>query len=163
MASVRTLSPSHLCQRALQGIQTARQRRHQCDRLSHHSSSEFPYEAFADVALGRQAAEERVFRRTLVQLADRIGSRLRANSKLGRTVTVRVRFANLNSVSRSVTLNAPISATLILAELAEELVRRPPCGSPSRKNHLASGDFCVASRSVPGCGVGTPASMSPRH
>jgi DNA polymerase-4 len=37
-------------------------------------------------------------------------------------VTVRVRFANLNSVTRSVTLDAPISATVTLAELAEELV-----------------------------------------
>jgi len=41
----------------------------------------------------------------------------------GRTVTVRVRFADLRSVTRSVTLDAPISATAILAEIAEELVR----------------------------------------
>jgi DNA polymerase-4 len=38
-------------------------------------------------------------------------------------VTVRVRFADLNSVTRSVTLDAPISATVILAEIAEDLVR----------------------------------------
>jgi DNA polymerase-4 len=38
-------------------------------------------------------------------------------------VTVRVRFADLRSVTRSVTLDAPISATVILAEIAEELVR----------------------------------------
>jgi impB/mucB/samB family C-terminal domain len=38
-------------------------------------------------------------------------------------VTVRVRFADLRSVTRSVTLDAPISATAILAEIAEELVR----------------------------------------
>jgi DNA polymerase-4 len=36
---------------------------------------------------------------------------------------VRVRFANLVSATRSVTLGAPISATVILAEIAEELVR----------------------------------------
>jgi DNA polymerase-4 len=36
---------------------------------------------------------------------------------------VRVRFADLRSVSRSVTLDAPIAATAILAEIAEELVR----------------------------------------
>jgi DNA polymerase-4 len=79
--------------------------------------------AGAQSALGRKPAEERVFRPTLLHLADRIGSRLRAKSRPGRTVTVRVRFANLNSVTRSVTLDAPISATVILAELAEELVR----------------------------------------
>ena len=30
-------------------------------------------------------------------------------------------------------------------------------GSPSRENHLAPGDFCVASRGALGCGAGTPA------
>jgi hypothetical protein len=49
---------------------------------------------------------------TLLHLADRIGTRLRARFRPGRTVTVRVRFANLDSVTRSVTLDAPISATV---------------------------------------------------
>jgi DNA polymerase-4 len=79
--------------------------------------------AGAQSAIGRKPAVERVFRPTLLHLADRIATRLRAKSRPGRTVTVRVRFANLNSVTRSVTLGAPISATAILAELAEELVR----------------------------------------
>jgi DNA polymerase-4 len=79
--------------------------------------------AGAQSALGRMRAEERVFRPTLRHLADRVGTRLRAKSRPGRTVTVRVRFADLHSVTRSVTLDAPISATAILAEIAEELVR----------------------------------------
>jgi DNA polymerase-4 len=89
--------------------------------------------AGAQSALGRKPAEERVFRPTLFHLADRIGSRLRAKSRPGRTVTVRVRFANLNSVTRSVTLDAPISATVILAELAEELVRALLADHPHEK------------------------------
>src|SRR5436190_15765028 len=64
--------------------------------------------AGAQSALGRKPAEERVIRPTLLHLADRIGSRLRAKSRPGRTVTVRIRFANLSSVTRSVTLDAPI-------------------------------------------------------
>jgi DNA polymerase-4 len=36
-------------------------------------------------------------------------------------VTVRVRFADLHAVTRSITLDAPVSATAILAEIAEEL------------------------------------------
>jgi DNA polymerase-4 len=79
--------------------------------------------AGAQSALGRKPAVERVFRPTLRHLADRIASRLRAKSRLGRTVTVRVRFADLHSVSRSLTLPAPISATAIIAEIAEDLVR----------------------------------------
>ncbi len=89
--------------------------------------------AGAQSALGRKPVEERVFRPTLLDLADRIGTRLRAKSRPGRTVTVRVRFANLNSVTRSVTLDAPISATVILAELAEELVRALLADHPHEK------------------------------
>jgi DNA polymerase-4 len=48
-------------------------------------------------------------------------------------VTVRVRFADLSSVTRSVTLDAPISATVILAELAEELVRAILADHPDEK------------------------------
>lgn len=79
--------------------------------------------AGAQSAFGKQPAVERVFRPTLRHLADRIATRLRAKCRPGRTVTVRVRFADLQSVTRSVTLGAPISSTAILAEIAEELVR----------------------------------------
>jgi DNA polymerase IV len=89
--------------------------------------------AGAQSAIGGKPAEERVFRPILLHLADRIGTRLRAKSKPGRTVTVRVRFANLNSATRSVTLDAPISATVILAEIAEELVRAVLADHPDEK------------------------------
>jgi len=78
--------------------------------------------AGAQSALGIKPAEEHVFRPALRHLADRVATRLRAKSRLGRTVTVRVRFADLRSVTRSVTLESPISATTSLAEIAEELV-----------------------------------------
>jgi len=78
--------------------------------------------AGAQSALGRKPATEQVCRPTLRHLADRVASRLRAKSRAGRTVTVRVRFADLHAVTRSMTLDAPISATAILAEVAEELV-----------------------------------------
>ncbi|TAI66947.1 DNA polymerase IV [Bradyrhizobium sp. Leo170] len=89
--------------------------------------------AGAQSAIGRKPAEERVICPTLLHLADRIATRLRAKSRPGRTVTVRVRFADLNSVTRSVTLDAPISATMILAEIAEELVRAILADHPDQK------------------------------
>src|SRR5215813_13623492 len=89
--------------------------------------------AGAQSALGKKPAEEQVFRPTLRHLADRVASRLRAKSRPGRTVTVRVRFADLNSVTRSVTLDAPISATATLAEIAEELVRSALADHPEEK------------------------------
>ena len=48
-------------------------------------------------------------------------------------MTVRVRFADLYSVTRSITLDAPISATAILAEIAEELVRTVLADHPDEK------------------------------
>src|SRR5882762_2598774 len=79
--------------------------------------------AGAQSALGRKPAERRVFQPTLRHLADRIGARLRSKSLCGRTITVRVRFANLRAVTRSITLPTPTSATKNLAEIAEALVR----------------------------------------
>ncbi len=89
--------------------------------------------AGAQSAVGRKPAEERVYRPILLHLADRIGTRLRAKSRPGRTVTVRVRFANMDSATRSVTLDAPISATLVLAEIAEELVHGVLADHPDEK------------------------------
>src|SRR5437660_3655824 len=89
--------------------------------------------AGAQSAIGRKPAEERVFRPILLHLADRIATRLRAKSRPGRTVTVRVRFADLNSATRSVTLDAPISATVTLAEIAADLVRAVLADHPDEK------------------------------
>jgi DNA polymerase IV len=89
--------------------------------------------AGAQSALGRRPAQEQVFRPTLRHLADRIATRLRAKSRTGRTVTVRVRFADLRSITRSLTLDAPISATVSLAEIAEELVRTALADHPNEK------------------------------
>ena len=101
--------------------------------------------AGAQSALGRKPAVESVYRPALAHLADRIGTRLRAKSLAGRTVTVRVRFADLRAVTRSLTLDAPIAATASLAEIAEELVRARPGRSSAGEAHLAGRDLGVAS------------------
>ena len=89
--------------------------------------------AGAQSALGSKPAVEDVFRPTLLHLADRIATRLRAKSRPGRTVTVRVRFADMRAVTRSITLDAPISATAILAEIADDLVRGVLADHPAEK------------------------------
>jgi DNA polymerase-4 len=90
--------------------------------------------AGAQSALGKRPAEEQIIRPILRHLADRVATRLRAKSRPGRTVTVRVRFADLRSVARSITLDAPISATASLAEIAEELVRTVLAEYPAEKS-----------------------------
>ncbi|MBX9590853.1 MAG: hypothetical protein K2X43_16205 [Hyphomonadaceae bacterium] len=91
------------------------------------------HSAGAQSALGRRPAEERVIRPALLHLADRIATHLRAKSRPGRTVTARVRFADMCSVTRSVTLAAPISATRMLAEVAEALVHAALADHPHEK------------------------------
>ena len=76
----------------------------------------------AQSALGRKEVSADLIRMTLRHLADRVATRLRAKERAGKTVTVRVRFAEMQSVTRSVTLPAAISATPILAEVALALV-----------------------------------------
>ena len=90
--------------------------------------------AGAQSALGKKPADERIFAPTLRHLADRVASRLRAKSRPGRTVMVRVRFADLRSVTRSATLDAPVCATAILAETAEALVREVLADHPDERS-----------------------------
>jgi DNA polymerase IV len=78
----------------------------------------------AQSALGRRTPSPELTREVLSHLADRVAGRLRAKGRAGRTVTVRVRFAGMRSVTRSVTLPAPIATTLTLTEVAEQLARQ---------------------------------------
>ena len=87
----------------------------------------------AQSALGKKPAVGEVFRPTLLYLADRVAFRLRAKSRAGRTVTARVRFADLRSVTRAVTLPAAISATAIVADISEDLVRAALADHPDEK------------------------------
>jgi DNA polymerase-4 len=75
----------------------------------------------AQSALGRRPVTARLLRSTLGYLADRVAGRLRAAGCAGRTITVRVRFTGMRSVSRAVTLPDGIATTLTLTELATDL------------------------------------------
>ncbi|MEO6014783.1 MAG: DNA polymerase IV [Devosia sp.] len=78
--------------------------------------------AGAQSALGRKPATAKIIRPTLRMLADRICSRLRAKSLAGHCVTVRIRFSDMRAITRSLTLDAPVAATGIVTEIAEDLV-----------------------------------------
>jgi len=88
----------------------------------------------AQAALGRRGAEPELVRATLGYLADRVGSRLRAAGRAGRTVTVRVRFTGLRSVTRAATVSVAMSATLTLAELASELAQTALAEHPGERD-----------------------------
>ncbi len=60
-------------------------------------------------------------RRILLDLAERVGTRLRRKDRAARTITVRVRFQDLEAVTRSATLKAPIATTEAIAAVAVQL------------------------------------------
>ena len=77
----------------------------------------------AQSAMPARQPEPAQVRAVLAHLADRVARRLRDKGRAGRTVTVRVRFAGMRSVTRSRTLPQPVATTLTLTEVAEHLVR----------------------------------------
>lgn len=77
----------------------------------------------AQSALGRRPASDHVLQTTLGFLADRVAPRLRAKARAGRTVTVRVRFPGMRSVTRSATLRVAANGTRVLAGIAVDLAR----------------------------------------
>lgn len=90
--------------------------------------------AGAQSALGRRPATESVFAPVLQHLADRIARRLRAKERPARTITVRVRFADMRAVTRALTLPAPIQSTSAMAEVAIELVRGVLADNPQERS-----------------------------
>ncbi|WP_163275218.1 DNA polymerase IV [Cellulomonas iranensis] len=86
----------------------------------------------AQSALGRQVATPALVREVLSHLADRVAGRLRAKGRAGRTVTVRVRFPGMRSVTRSLTLPGPVATTLTLTEVAEQLAWQAIRDQPGR-------------------------------
>lgn len=84
----------------------------------------------AQSALGRRVADDAVFASVLGHLADRVAARLRAKARAGRTVTVRVRFPGMVSVTRSTTVRTPVSSTRTLVELGVPLARAAVADHP---------------------------------
>jgi len=77
----------------------------------------------AQSAFGGDRRDSEFYRRVLARLSDRVGSRLRKKGRAGRTIGVRVRFSDLQAVTRATTLGAPISSTEAIFEIAQHLTR----------------------------------------
>ena len=60
----------------------------------------------------------------LQRLTDRVATRLRAKDRSARTVTVRVRFGDLSSVTRSATVHTPTASTAALIDIERKLLQK---------------------------------------
>ncbi len=88
----------------------------------------------AQCALGRQPVTDELVRTTMGYLADRVAPRLRAGDLAGRTLTVRVRFPGLRSITRSTSLPEPTAGTRALTELGVRLVGIALADEPSERD-----------------------------
>ncbi|MGI8661638.1 MAG: DNA polymerase IV [Acidimicrobiales bacterium] len=70
----------------------------------------------------RDHRSHETLRRELVRMADAVGARLRHNQLTGRTVTIKVRFHDFRTITRSVTLPTPIDTGTGIARVAKSLL-----------------------------------------
>jgi DNA polymerase IV len=88
----------------------------------------------AQAALGAKPATPGPLRETLGYLCDRVGARARGSGQAARTVTVRVRFTGLRSVTRAYTVPVAVSSTRTLTEIAVQLASGALADHPSDRH-----------------------------
>ncbi len=68
----------------------------------------------AEETFDRDVDDLELLRRELLRLADKVGRRLRRGTVAARTVTLKLRFANFSTITRSRTLTVPADETTVL-------------------------------------------------
>lgn len=89
----------------------------------------------------------------LQRLTDRVASRLRKKSRSARTVTVKVRFGDLSSVTRSATVHTPTASTGAIVDIAKPLLQKVLDEFPKHETTLLS-------VSATGLGVNEPIQLA---
>ena len=75
-----------------------------------------------EVTFSEDVVDPRKLRRTLARHAQRVGADLRRSEKRARTVTLKLRWNNFETLTRSRTLDRPVQSTAGLLEAGEELL-----------------------------------------
>jgi DNA polymerase-4 len=75
----------------------------------------------AEETFARDVEDVRVVHRELLRLSERCGERLRASGHVGRTVSIKVRFADFATITRSRTLAEPTDSSRVLYDTARGL------------------------------------------
>jgi DNA polymerase-4 len=75
----------------------------------------------ADETFPRDVDDPELVRRELLRLSDRVARRLRSAGLEGRTITLKVRFADFRTITRSRTLREPTDVTQVLYATVTEL------------------------------------------
>ncbi|MBW3651232.1 MAG: DNA polymerase IV [Actinobacteria bacterium] len=82
--------------------------------------------------------------REAVRMADAVGHRLRKAGMEGRTVTIKVRFHDFRTITRSQSLPAPTATAAVLARVAKDLLRSVDPGPGVRLFGLSASNLVPA-------------------
>lgn len=86
----------------------------------------------AETTFDTDVADRAGIRRTLLALSGRVAERLRAGDRVGRTVTIKIRFADFRTVQRSRTVHAPTDVARDIFHAAWSLYEALSPGEPIR-------------------------------
>lgn len=102
----------------------------------HAAKSESAETTFAEDTRDRAFLEKK-----LLAHAERVGASLRRHGWQGRTVTLKIKFANFRQITRSRTLPEPICATQSIFDIARDLLRQEALPLPVRLIGLGVSGF----------------------
>lgn len=105
-------------------------------RPEHAAKSESAETTFAEDTRDRAFLEKK-----LLAHAERVGASLRRHGWQGRTVTLKIKFANFRQITRSRTLPEPICATQTIFDIARDLLRQEALPLPVRLIGLGVSGF----------------------
>lgn len=77
-----------------------------------------PKSESAEVTLEEDTLDKEVLRTWILRHAERVGASLRKRSLAGRTVTLKIKYADFHQITRQITLDRRISSTLAIYETA---------------------------------------------
>lgn len=86
-----------------------------------HPSSEAKSEG-AENTFSEDTDDREELQRWLLHQAERVGRRLRRDKYKGRTITLKIKFSDFKSITRSKTIKAPTNATQVIFETATALL-----------------------------------------
>ena len=95
----------------------------------------------AETTFERDTRDRDFLRKTLLAHAERVGASLRRHGHSGRTITLKVKFADFRQITRSRTLPEPTNATQTIFEIGCLLLDELPLPQPVRLTGLGVSGF----------------------
>lgn len=118
----------------------------------------------AECTFEEDTRDREFLQRALLAHAERVGTRLRRQGFRGRTVTLKVKFADFRQITRSRTLPEGVNATETIFEVGRALLAELPLPQPVRLIGLGVSGFDApaAQLFLPGADWGAPPGFDPQ-